>query len=248
MQKYILVLAYIVFIGNITGQTKHDGFSPCTCSSCHHSTNETATLKGTIKDEKTGESLPFASIAFVDEALNRKMIVADLDGSYLLENIQPGTYQMTTSSVGYKPIQHTITIPSGSVIMNNILMEGGKIITCGFIKRDVKEIPEIGGLPEISLTTDESSQGPVTGLEGHNFIEDPAIIYPNPVKDIMNVKSTDPITVIEILGINGQVELEMDPRSSSPLDVSGLAAGTYYVRIHFENIKDVQVEKILIVK
>lgn len=93
---------------------------------------------------------------------------------------------------------------------------------------------------------ERESQGPFTGLGGHNFIEDPAIIYPNPVKDVLNIKSTDPITVIEILGIHGQVELELDPRST--MDVSTLAAGTYYARIHFENIKEVQVEKILVVK
>ncbi len=86
-----------------------------------------------------------------------------------------------------------------------------------------------------------------TGLEGHNFIENPAIIYPNPVKDVINIKSTDPITVIEILNMQGQVDKTLNPRNEQ-MDVSDLPAGTYFARIYFEGKKDVQVEKILIVK
>lgn len=98
-----------------------------------------------------------------------------------------------------------------------------------------------------SSMSESTKSGPGTGLEGHNFIEKPAIIYPNPVKDVINIKSTDPITVIEILNIHGQVDKNLDSRTDL-LDVSDLPAGVYYVRIHFENKKTVQVEKILVVK
>ena len=106
-----------------------------------------------------------------------------------------------------------------------------------------------GCCPSSNVGKEDNTQpsNTATGLEGHNFIEDPAIIYPNPVKDIMNIKSTDPITVIEILNIHGEVEQTMDPRQEQ-LDVSNLPAGIYYVRISFENRKTVQVEKIVVVK
>jgi len=97
--------------------------------------------------------------------------------------------------------------------------------------------------PPTSIT-EINTPGPVTGFEGHNFVEHPAIIYPNPVHDIMQVKSTDPITVIEILNLNGQLikSFVVDEL----LTVKDLAAGNYYVRIHFENIPNVQIEKIMI--
>lgn len=100
---------------------------------------------------------------------------------------------------------------------------------------------------EIIADSSKDSRDQSTSLESHNFVEDPAIIYPNPVKDIMNIKSTDPITVIEILNIHGELEQIMNPREEQ-LDVSNLPVGIYYVRIYFENKKTVQVEKIEIVK
>lgn len=101
-------------------------------------------------------------------------------------------------------------------------------------------------MSDVTVTNERSTQGPITGLEGHNFIEEPAIIYPNPVKDIMHIKSTDPITVIEILNAHGQVEKIL--HINEEMIVSDLAAGIYYARISFEDRKEVQVEKILIVK
>lgn len=108
-------------------------------------------------------------------------------------------------------------------------------------------ITDIVPLPDdLVINNEKSTQGPFTGLEGHNFTEDPAIIYPNPVQDILHIKSTDPITVIEILNIHGQVEKSFF--IDETMDVSELPAGTYFARIHFENINDVQIEQILIVK
>jgi len=97
-----------------------------------------------------------------------------------------------------------------------------------------------------TISDRKPTQGPFTGLEGHNFTEDPAIVYPNPMMDILHVKSTDPITVIEILNIHGE-ELKSFYIGES-MDVSDLPAGTYFARINFENINDVQIEQILIVK
>ena len=109
-----------------------------------------------------------------------------------------------------------------------------------------------GSLPSTFEDADEntieskSGPGPNTGLEGHNFTEAPAIIYPNPVKDVLQIKSTDPITVIEILNLHGEVEKVMDPKEE--MNVSEFPAGIYYVRITFENKKAVQIEKILVIK
>ncbi len=89
---------------------------------------------------------------------------------------------------------------------------------------------------------------PTTGYEGHNFIEDPAIIYPNPAVDVINVKSTDPITVIEILNITGETVMDKMMGTEGQYNISDLPAGQYFVRIYFQNRNDVQIEKLLIVK
>jgi hypothetical protein len=106
------------------------------------------------------------------------------------------------------------------------------------------------GLPSLAFAQQDVNTkkvlGPITGFEGHNFAESPAILYPNPVKEELNIKSTDPITVIEILNVHGQVEKLWYP--SNQMLVDDLPAGTYYARIYYTNKKSVQIEKIMVTK
>lgn len=114
----------------------------------------------------------------------------------------------------------------------------------GTVRTEV--ITEVAEKPIETSSKEKTTLGPFTGLEGHNFTEEPAIIYPNPVRDILQIKSTDPITVIEILNIHGEELRSFHPEQT--MDVSELDAGTYFARIHFENFQNVQIEQILIVK
>lgn len=106
------------------------------------------------------------------------------------------------------------------------------------------------GLPAMAFAQQDVNTkkllGPITGFEGHNFTENPAIVYPNPVREEINIKSTDPITVIEILNVHGQVEKIWNP--TNQMLVQDLPAGTYYARIYFDNKKAVQIEKIIVTK
>lgn len=58
-------------------------------------------LKGSIKDAKTGESLPFVNVLLLD---SDKGGVTDLDGNYRIEEIPAGVYNIEYSFVGYKPV------------------------------------------------------------------------------------------------------------------------------------------------
>jgi hypothetical protein len=204
----------------------------------------TSNIKGHL--HTADGDVPFANVV-VNKTTTKNNILtgtsANEKGGFKLE-LEPGVYDFNISCIGYEKKTLTVTVVGGKELdLGTIeLKENAKVIRCGFIIKDMVTTEAVAAATE----TEKSSQGPITGLEGHNFIEDPAIIYPNPVKDVMNIKSTDPITVIEILNIHGQVEKIF--HGNDLLDVSTLAAGTYYARISFENIKKVQVEKILVVK
>lgn len=58
------------------------------------------TIKGYIKDKKSGEPLVGATIQVVDTQVG---VVTDIDGKYLLE-IEPGTYSLVVKYVGYKDV------------------------------------------------------------------------------------------------------------------------------------------------
>jgi len=71
-----------------------------------------ATIKGRIRDGKTSESL-VGSTVYVKEN-NQINAVAGLDGSYVLKNIQPGTYTLVAESFSFKSEEKIITIKNAT--------------------------------------------------------------------------------------------------------------------------------------
>lgn len=65
------------------------------------------------------------------------------------------------------------------------------------------------------------------GTEPENIVK----VYPNPVKDLLSIEKPKPATT-EILNIQGQLLKTLEPgNTNTNLDVSGLPAGVYFVRI-----------------
>lgn len=65
-------------------------------------------------------------------------------------------------------------------------------------------------------------------------------IYPNPVKDLLTIETTETITSVTVYGLNGQrIGL---PFVNNQVDFSGVANGVYVVEVQFENgVKKVKV-------
>lgn len=59
-------------------------------------------------------------------------------------------------------------------------------------------------------------------------------IYPNPVKDQLNIKTAETIRSIKILDISGQIILE-DKKESNTISVKHLNPGIYVIRMELEN-------------
>lgn len=57
-------------------------------------------------------------------------------------------------------------------------------------------------------------------------------IYPNPVTDVVNISSSDPIVSVVVSNIAGRVELKT---SGSNINMSGLAPSLYFIEIMFED-------------
>lgn len=68
----------------------------------------------------------------------------------------------------------------------------------------------------------------VEHIESSNKI----LIYPNPATNEVNIKSEQPITLIEIIDVSGKLVLES---TSHTVDVSNLSEGIYYVKAQFFN-------------
>lgn len=71
-----------------------------------------------------------------------------------------------------------------------------------------------------------------TSLSAGDFALASLVVYPNPVKDILNVSFDSAITSIALYNMMGQqVMARMLNSNEASIDVSGLISGTYFVKI-----------------
>ncbi len=88
------------------------------------------TIAGTIKDSKTGEAVIGANVVIQGSTQGS---ATDVDGNFVIPNVQEGTYTLQISSVTYK----THTIP-------NVVVETAKKITINVdLHEDVSELEEV---------------------------------------------------------------------------------------------------------
>ena len=95
-----------------------------------------------------------------------------------------------------------------------------------------------GGGPGVKLLVDNvitSISGTSLGTSDINLVETPDImVYPNPVSDILNVKSNLDIIAMDVVNMLGQVVIKQFGRSNS-LNVSTLSPGLYILKTKNEN-------------
>lgn len=79
---------------------------------------QTGSIMGVLTDNQTGETLIGANVILEGTTIGA---VSDIDGAYLIEKIEPKSYNLKISYVGY----HQVVIP-------NVLVIGGKTITVDY--------------------------------------------------------------------------------------------------------------------
>jgi len=77
---------------------------------CAASSQESASVSGYIEDAQTGETLISANVALEG---TRKGTSSNTSGYYSITNIQPGTYNVVTSYIGYRNFSREITLEEG---------------------------------------------------------------------------------------------------------------------------------------
>ncbi len=77
-------------------------------------------ISGFIKDSNDGEPIPFttATISYLDSDRILKGTSADIDGYYIITNVDPGEYNLNISIIGYQIYNQLITIDSDNKRIN----------------------------------------------------------------------------------------------------------------------------------
>lgn len=88
--------------------------------------DETANeAKGTIRGriiDNTKQTLPGASIYI--EKLHTG-VTSDVNGFYTFPNLDPGTYTVKVTYVGYAPVELKITVPQGKTLDKDVVLNEG---------------------------------------------------------------------------------------------------------------------------
>ena len=99
---------------------------------------QTATLTGSVEDSE-GNPLPGANVVLADTDFGT---AAGPDGSYTIDDIAPGTYEVRVTFVGYETIEQEVTLEPGAEVTRTFSMERaplqgeGVTVTVGSRARD----------------------------------------------------------------------------------------------------------------
>ncbi|KAF0198956.1 MAG: hypothetical protein FD166_947 [Bacteroidetes bacterium] len=82
------------------------------------------TLRGKVIDRNTKEPIPFVNVIVEKSGQQTGGTTSDFDGNYTIKPMQPGSYEMKASFVGYKPVLITgLVMKAGQITFQNIEME-----------------------------------------------------------------------------------------------------------------------------
>ncbi len=126
------------------------------------------TLQGTVKDKKTGEPLPFVSVVVENRGTRVAGGQTDFDGVYKISPIEPGTYDVTVSYVGYQPMKQTGVIVNSNKItfLNPELTSGVDLKEVEVVRYKVPLIDKDGGASGSTVTREQIARMPARSAVG----------------------------------------------------------------------------------
>ena len=86
---------------------------------------QTAMVTGTIIDEKDQEPLIGAHVFLKSEGVNVQSVISNIDGTFLLENVAFGNYELAFSYIGYESSSRTIEVREASVKLGILKLNKG---------------------------------------------------------------------------------------------------------------------------
>ncbi len=119
-------------------------------SSSIHAQN-LASVNGYVKDSETGETLISANVAFLE---NNRGASTNTLGYFTITNVQPGTYTLAASYIGYKLFQQEITLAVGENLRIDIELEPESLVGEEIIVESQAEKEELKSIGTAQVTTE----------------------------------------------------------------------------------------------
>lgn len=167
------------------------------------------------------------------------MVITDLDGGANAVSYTENTWFNITHVINLDAQTHVVTV-GGQELYNGDYIEG----TTGNLST------QLGGVNFYSIDTNNNYYiDDFSFIDGTASTEDFAFaqfsVYPNPVVDILNIKSNEVVEGVSIYNVLGQKVNQVAPNVASPsVDMSALKSGVYFVEViiagHSQTVKVVK--------
>ncbi|MBL8000612.1 MAG: carboxypeptidase-like regulatory domain-containing protein [Flavobacteriales bacterium] len=121
-----------------------------------------------MKDKKSGETLPFVSVVVENKGTRVAGGQTDFDGNYTIKPIDPGTYDVIVSYVGYQPMKQTgVVVNSNKITFLDIeLSSGVELQEFEVVKYQVPLIDKDGGASGGTVTREQIAKMPQRSAAG----------------------------------------------------------------------------------
>ncbi len=125
---------------------------------------QSGTLKGKITDKNTGETIPFANVVAEKGGNLMAGVTTDFDGNYTIKPLDPGTYDLKVSFVGYGQLTlEGIVVSSNKITFRDIQLSEGIDIEEVVVK-DEKPLLDPDNLGGKTVTAEEIKAMPTRSV------------------------------------------------------------------------------------
>lgn len=103
------------------------------------------TISGKVIDERTGEALPGTNVYIVGTSLGG---ATNVDGTYEIANVPPGSYSLVAAFIGYRTQQVDVNVVANEIANVNFSMRedvfrGEEVVVTGIASRTSKAVAEV---------------------------------------------------------------------------------------------------------
>ena len=182
-------------------------------------------IKGTVKDKRTGEVIPFATVIVKDKDVVIATGTTDFDGKYNINPVNAGVYNLTCNFIGYADFNlNGVTVYSGKpkVVNFNMTVESTMIQEVTVTAQE--ELIETGKTSEI-VSSEEIKNLPYRNLS--QIVGTTAGVFQRDGSGSFNVRgsrSSTNVIFIDGVKVRGDVNLPRDAILQTEVITGGVPA------------------------
>lgn len=167
---------------------------------------EGGTVEGTVTDAQTGESLPGANVVLVG---TDQGAATDADGSFVVQNVDAGTYSIRASFLGYEErVQENVQVQAGETTTVNFSLRQreqalDELVVVGYGRQERQDVTAAVSqvsaqqLEDIEATSlDQALQGQAAGVEVTSA-GSPGTGAMVRIRGLSTTNSNDPLYVVD---------------------------------------------------